>query len=115
LIGLAQALALVPGVSRSGITITAGRFLGLAPDAAARFSFLMAVPIIAAAGTFGIYRVASGQAGIDWTQFALALGLSFLAGWGCIAAFMALLRRVGLLPFVVYRLLLGAALLWIVY
>ena len=115
LIGLAQVCALVPGVSRSGITITAGRFLGLSPDAAARFSFLMAVPIIAAAGTFGIYRVASGQAGIDWPQFALALGLSFLAGWGCIAAFMALLRRVGLLPFVVYRLLLGAALLWVVY
>jgi undecaprenyl-diphosphatase len=115
LIGLAQACALVPGVSRSGITITAGRFLGLSPDAAARFSFLMAVPIIAAAGTFGVYRVALGQAGIDWLQFALALGLSFLAGWGCIAAFMALLRRVGLLPFVVYRLLLGAALLWIIY
>jgi undecaprenyl-diphosphatase len=115
LIGLAQACALVPGVSRSGITITAGRFLGFSPEAAARFSFLLAVPIIAAAGSFGIYRVASGQANIDWLQFALALVLSFLAGWVCIAAFLALLKRVGLLPFVIYRLALGFALLWLVY
>jgi undecaprenyl-diphosphatase len=114
-IGLAQACALVPGVSRSGITITAGRFLGLSPEAAARFSFLLSVPIIAAAGTFGIYRVASGQANIEWVQFALALVLSFIAGWVCIAAFLALLRRVGLLPFVIYRLALGFALLWLIY
>lgn len=114
-IGLAQACALVPGVSRSGITITAGRLLSLSPEAAARFSFLLAVPIIAAAGTFGVYRVASGGAGIDWPQFGLALLLSFLAGWVCIAAFLALLRRVGLLPFVIYRLALGAALFWVLY
>jgi undecaprenyl-diphosphatase len=114
-IGLAQAAALVPGVSRSGITITAGRFLGLTPEAAARFSFLMAVPIIAAAGTFGIYRVATGQAGIDWPQFGLALALSFFAGWVCIAGFLALLKRVGLAPFVIYRLLLGGVLLWVLY
>jgi undecaprenyl-diphosphatase len=115
LIGLAQACALVPGVSRSGITITAGRLLGLSPEAAARFSFLMAVPIIAAAGTFGAYRVATGHAGIDWPQFGVALALSFLAGWACIAGFLALLRRIGLLPFVVYRLILGGVLLWLVY
>jgi undecaprenyl-diphosphatase len=114
-IGLAQACALVPGVSRSGITITAARFLGLSPDAAARFSFLLAVPIIAAAGTFGVYRVAAGNAGIEWLQFGMALLLSFLAGWVCIAAFLALLRRVGLMPFVIYRLVLGAALFWALY
>jgi len=113
LIGLAQACALVPGVSRSGVTITAGRLLGLAPEAAARFSFLLAVPIIAAAGAFGIFRIASGDGGIDWRQFAIGLGLSFLAGWICIAAFLALLQKVGLLPFVAYRLALGFALLWV--
>lgn len=114
-IGLAQACALVPGVSRSGITITAGRMLSLTPDAAARFSLLLAVPIIAAAGTFGVYRVAVGNAGIDWLQFGTALLLSFLAGWICIAGFLALLRRVGLIPFVIYRLVLGAALFWALY
>jgi undecaprenyl-diphosphatase len=115
LIGLAQAAALVPGVSRSGITMTAGRLLGLTPDAAARFSFLMAVPIIAAAGSYGLYRVAEGRAGIDWAQFGIALVLSFVAGWLCIAGFLALIRRVGLLPFVVYRLFLGGILLWLLY
>lgn len=113
LIGLAQVAALVPGVSRSGITITAGRFLGFEPEAAARFSFLLAIPVIAAAGAYGALQVARGNAGIDWAQFLLATGLAAIAGWACIAAFLALLTRVGLLPFVLYRLLLGLGLLWL--
>jgi len=112
-IGIAQAFALIPGVSRSGITITAGRFLGLTADAAARFSFLLAIPVVAAAGAYGAIRVASGGANIDWLQFMLALVFAALAGWVCIAAFLALLKRVGLMPFVIYRLLLGAALFWL--
>jgi undecaprenyl-diphosphatase len=112
LIGLAQIMALVPGVSRSGITITAGRFLGFAPEAAARFSFLLGIPLIAAAGGYGALRVALGDAAIDWLQFSMAVGLAALAGWLCIAAFLAVLQRTGLLPFVIYRLLLGMALLW---
>jgi len=114
LIGLAQALALVPGTSRSGVTITMGRFLGFAPEVAARFSFLLAIPVVAAAGGYGALRVATGDAAIDWLQFTLALGFAALAGWVCIAAFLALLRRVGLLPFVVYRLMLGVVLLWLI-
>jgi undecaprenyl-diphosphatase len=113
LIGLAQALALVPGVSRSGVTITMGRFLGFSPEAAARFSFLLSIPIIAAAGGYGALRVATGDAPIDWQQFGLAFMVSAAAGWVCVAAFLALVRRVGLVPFVVYRLLLGAVLFWI--
>jgi undecaprenyl-diphosphatase len=112
LIGLAQVFALIPGASRSGVTITAGRFLGFSPDAAARFSFLLAVPVVAAAGGYGVLRVASGDSHIDWGQFMLALVFAAIAGWVCIAAFLALLKRVGLLPFVVYRLLLGVLLLW---
>ncbi len=115
LIGLAQMLALVPGVSRSGITITAGRFLGFSPDAAARFSFLLAIPVIGGAGAYGAWRVATGEAPIDWAQFGMAVAFAALAGWLCIAAFLALLQRVGLLPFVVYRLLLGLVLLWFVF
>jgi undecaprenyl-diphosphatase len=111
LIGLAQAVALVPGVSRSGITITAGRWLGFSADAAARFSFLLAIPVIAAAGSFGALRVAEGQAQIDWSQFGMAVAFAAMAGWFCIAAFLAVLSRIGLLPFVLYRLLLGLALL----
>jgi undecaprenyl-diphosphatase len=113
IIGLVQAFALIPGASRSGVTITAGRFLGFSPDAAARFSFLLSIPIIGAAGSFGVLRVASGDAPIEWGQFMLAVVLAAVAGWLCIAAFLALLKRVGLMPFVIYRLLLGAVLLWI--
>ena len=113
LIGLAQMLALVPGTSRSGITMTMGRMLGFDADTAARFSFLLSIPIIAAAGAYGVLRMLMHDAAIDWFQFGLAIVLSALAGWLCIAAFLALLQRVGLLPFVIYRLVLGAALLWI--
>jgi len=115
LIGLAQALALIPGTSRSGVTITAGRFLGLTPDAAARFSFLLAIPIVGAAGSYGVLRVIMGEANIDWHQFVLAVAISAVAGWVCIAAFLALLKRVGLMPFVIYRLVLGLVLLWLVW
>ena len=60
-------------------------------------------------------RVFTGNTDIDWLQFVLAMAFSAIAGWVCIAAFLALLRRVGLMPFVVYRLVLGLVLLWIVY
>ena len=115
LIGLAQACALIPGASRSGITITAGRLLGLSPDAAARFSFLLSVPVIAAAGAYGLFRTVSGQAQIAWTEFVLATAFSAIAGWVCIAAFLALLRRIGLKPFILYRMVLGCVLLGLSY
>ena len=71
--------------------------------------------MIGAAGGYGALRVITGDAGIDWIQFVLAMALSAAAGWVCIAAFLALLKRVGLMPFVIYRLVLGLALLWIVW
>lgn len=115
LIGLAQMLALVPGTSRSGITMTMGRMLGFNADTAARFSFLLSIPIIAAAGAYGVLRMLMHDTSIDWFQFGLAITLSAFAGWLCIAAFLALLQRVGLLPFVIYRLALGMALLWLTF
>lgn len=115
LIGLAQMLALVPGTSRSGITITAGRMLGFDAGSAARFSFLLSIPVIAAAGGFGMLRMLGDSTATHWLQFGLAVVFSALAGWACIAAFLALLQRIGLLPFVIYRLALGALLLWIAF
>jgi len=115
MIGLAQMLSLVPGTSRSGITITMGRMLGFNADSAARFSFLLSIPIIAAAGAYGVLRMFLNNADIDWLQFGLAVVLSALAGWLCIAAFLALLQRIGLLPFVLYRLVLGMGLLWLAF
>jgi undecaprenyl-diphosphatase len=115
LIGFAQVLALVPGTSRSGITITAGRIMGFNADAAARFSFLLSIPVIAAAGGYGLLRMLVNDTFVNWSQFSLAVAASALAGWVCIAAFLALLQRIGLVPFVVYRLALGIALLWLAF
>jgi undecaprenyl-diphosphatase len=111
LIGLAQVLALIPGASRSGVTMTMGRMLGFSPDAAARFSFLLAIPILSAAGGYGMLRVWTNDTALDWSQFFLAVALSAVAGWLCISAFLALLKRYGLRPFVIYRMILGVALL----
>ena len=113
LIGLAQVLALIPGASRSGVTMTMGRMLGFSADAAARFSFLLSIPVIGAAGAYGLLRMIQNDTELNWTEFAMAVGFSALAGWVCIAAFLALLKRFGLLPFVIYRLALGLALLYI--
>jgi undecaprenyl-diphosphatase len=114
-IGIAQVFALIPGASRSGVTITMGRMLGFGAEDAARFSFLLAIPVISAAGAYGLLRMWQDSAGIDWAMFALAIGASSVAGWVCIAAFLALLRRVGLVPFVIYRLILGGVLLYLAW
>jgi undecaprenyl-diphosphatase len=109
-IGLAQVLALIPGASRSGVTMMMGRAIGLSADAAARFSFLLSIPVIGAAGLHGLWQVVRGGSPVAWSEFVLAAGISALAGWACIAVFLALLRRLGLLPFIIYRLVLGLVL-----
>ncbi len=109
-VGLAQALALVPGTSRSGITMTAGLLMGLTREAAARFSFLLSIPIIVlAGGLLGLDLVESAQP-VDWTALGLGVVLSAAAAYACIYFFLKLLERMGMLPFVLYRLLLGAVL-----
>ncbi len=111
LIGLAQVLALVPGTSRAGITMTAGLALGLTREAAARFSFLMAIPVIAAAGGWGFFKALRAGESLAVLQFAAAALVAALVAWATIAALLAWLRRFGMAPFVVYRLVLGVALL----
>jgi undecaprenyl-diphosphatase len=113
-IGVAQALALIPGTSRSGATITAGRFLGFARQDCARFSFLLGIPAMAGAGvlTFGD-ALAAGEA-ITMDAFYAAI-LTFFAGLAAIAFLMALVRRMSLLPFVIYRMILGGFLLVMIY
>lgn len=111
LIGCAQVFALVPGVSRSGVTITAGLALGLTARAAARFSFLLAVPVIALAGAAEGQALLASAAPIDWWRFAIALVVAGVSALLCMHAFLALVTRIGLWPFVVYRLALGGVLL----
>ncbi|TGY88933.1 undecaprenyl-diphosphate phosphatase [Marinicauda algicola] len=112
LIGLAQAIAFIPGVSRSGITMTAGRALGLTRTETARFSMLMSIPLIAALGLAAIVELArGGMAAISLSDGAIVAGLSFVSAYLAIAALMAILERVGFGPFVIYRIALAAAIL----
>lgn len=114
-IGLAQVLALVPGTSRSGITMTAARFLGFEPRAAAHFSMLLAIPTILAAGILeGMSLQQRGELTLG-SDAVIAAGLSFLAALAAISLMMAWLRRSGFTPFVLYRVVLGGGLLWWVY
>ena len=113
IVGLAQVLALIPGTSRSGITMAAGLMLGLRPQVAARLSFLMAIPAIAAAGVWQIWGWGTTDRIVDWPTVITAALVSGLVAYLCIHWFLSFIERVGLLPFVVYRLLLGAWLLYI--
>ena len=114
-IGMAQVIALIPGTSRSGITMTMARFLGFERADAARFSLLLSIPAIAGAGTLaGIDLWHSGD--VNLTRDVLtAVGLSFASALVAITLMMAWLRHAGFMPFVVYRILLGALLLYLVY
>lgn len=114
LIGLAQALAPVPGVSRSGVTMTAALMLGTSRQLAARFSFLLSIPVIAAAGTLKTADLlASGEA-VPWGLLALGAAASAVTAYACIALFLRLLDRVGMMPFVYYRIAL-ALILYLVW
>lgn len=111
IIGLAQVLALIPGTSRSGITITAGLMVGLTAKAAARFSFLLSIPLITAAGGYETIKLSQEVTPVDWTAIGWATALSFVSAYACIHYFLIFVERVGMLPFVLYRLALGAILI----
>ena len=111
IIGGFQMLALIPGVSRSGITITFGLFLGLTRKAAARFSFLLAIPLILASGVMESVRMFVEVSPIGWGDLLLGAALSAISAGLCIHFFLRLIDRVGMVPFVVYRVLLGVVIL----
>lgn len=115
IIGCAQVLALVPGTSRSGITMTAARVLGFERDEAARFSLLIAIPVILGAATLaGLDLVQAGNAQLTMAA-AIAAALSLVAALGAIAVMMRWLARATFTPFVIYRVILGLVLLTAVY
>lgn len=106
-IGAAQALALIPGTSRSGITITAGLLLGLKRNDAARFSFLLSIPVIMMAGLYQTTKLIEQPEPVQWLPVGIGVGLSFVAAYLCIHFFLQVIERMGMLPFVLYRLALG--------
>ncbi len=119
--GFAQALALIPGVSRSGGTITAGLFLGYERRAAARYSFLLAIPAVFGSGLFQVYKsikqpcVAAAQGCVpelfDPAQIAVSTIVAGVVGFAVIAFFMSYISKRSFLPFVIYRILLGGVLI----
>lgn len=109
-IGLAQAIALIPGTSRSGITMTAAMLMAVAPTAAARFSFLLSLPTIAGAALLTGLDVADAGLDARWMELFWGLVLSAGAAYITIGFFLRLLERTGMTPYVIYRLALGAVL-----
>jgi undecaprenyl-diphosphatase len=114
LIGFSQILALIPGTSRSGVTMTAALFCNLDRAAAARFSFLLAIPIITASGLLrGIQLLQADTESVEWLVLLYAIFISAVVAYLCIHYFLQLIERFGFLPFVVYRVLLGIALIFL--
>ncbi|HAU06174.1 MAG TPA: undecaprenyl-diphosphatase [Gammaproteobacteria bacterium] len=114
-IGVAQAIALIPGTSRSGITMTAGLLLGLTKQAAARFSFLLSIPVIVLAGGHKLITLFQENSDIDWQALGLGTAIAAVSAYLCIHYFLLLIEKIGLWPFVVYRLLLGLILILYFY
>jgi undecaprenyl-diphosphatase len=113
--GFAQALALIPGVSRSGATISAGLFMGYDRASAARYSFLLSIPAVVASGLFQLRDIAAGdsQASLGFTL--LATALAFISGYASIAWLMGYVSKYSYFPFVVYRVILGALVAFLLF
>jgi len=108
LIGFAQVLALIPGTSRSGVTMMAALFCNLTREAAARFSFLLSIPIILATGGLKAVELAAGNmSATAGLTLLYAMAVSGLVAYACIHYFLQLIGKIGFLPFIVYRILLG--------
>jgi len=110
-IGLSQAMALIPGTSRSGATMTAALLMGLTREAAARFSFLLSIPVILLAGGLKTLDLIESNVVVDWFALGAGIVLSALSAYLCIHLFLKWIQRMGLFPFVLYRFVLGGVLL----
>lgn len=110
-LGVAQAISLMPGVSRSGMTMTAGLMMGMNRDAAARFSFLMAIPVIILASGLKIVQLIQSGEQVDWSLMLIGVLVSALVAFAVIHWFLGFIRRFSMAPFAVYLLLLGGVIL----
>lgn len=112
IIGGAQALALIPGTSRSGITMTAALMVGMSREGAARFSFLLSIPVIVLAGGLEAVGLFNAEKSIDWNAMLVGTLLSGVSAYLCIHYFLVIIKKIGMQPFVIYRVLFGAWLIW---
>ena len=114
LIGIAQCLALIPGTSRSGVTITAALLIGFSRTEAARISFLISIPTILGAATLKLVDLAMDLVPTDWFDVAIGSLVAGISAYLCIKLLLSVIERIGFLPFVIYRLILGMALIVII-
>jgi undecaprenyl-diphosphatase len=112
-IGFAQTLALIPGTSRSGITMTAALLLGVSREGAARFSFLLSIPVILLAGGLEVFFLIGESRSVNWVAMGIGTLASGFSAYLCIHYFLIFIKRLGMQPFVAYRILLGLGLLWL--
>lgn len=112
-IGVMQALALIPGVSRSGIVITAGLLIGLSQKITVQFAFLLSIPVISLSALLLLLELWQQPLRVDWLLLFLGFAISALSAYWTIVFFIKLLDKIGMMPFVIYRLLLGLLLLLI--
>ena len=113
IIGVAQAIALIPGTSRSGITITAALLIGLTREAAARFSFLLSIPIILGAGLLKLKDLIESNHAVQWEAMIGGTVLSAISAYLIISLFLKWINSIGMKPFAWYRFALGGLLLWV--
>ena len=111
IVGCFQALALIPGTSRSGITITAALLVGLSLQMSIKFSFLLAIPVITLATLAKMFDLVNESVEVDWLMLTLGFVVSAVTAYATVVFFIRLVDRIGFLPFVIYRILLGALLL----
>ena len=104
-VGIAQAFALIPGISRSGITISTGNARGFDPSEAARFSFLLGIPVIAGAGLLSISDLF--EENVIWSEILVGMVVAAISGYAAIALLLSAIKKVGLMPFAVYCFLVG--------
>ena len=114
MIGIAQCLALIPGTSRSGITMTAALLIGFSRTDAARISFLISIPAILGAAALQLFDLITQSITTDWLAVAIGTLVSGISAHLCIRFLLGFIEHIGFLPFVIYRLILGIALIVII-
>jgi undecaprenyl-diphosphatase len=115
IIGFAQVLALIPGTSRSGITMTAALFLGMKRIDAAKFSFLMSIPVIMLAAGYKLLVIFLDNITVAWNELFFGMTVSLIVAYLSIGFFMKVIQKIGLMPFAIYRILLSVLIIWVFF
>ena len=115
IIGFTQVLALIPGTSRSGVTMTAALFLGMKRIDAAKFSFLLSIPVIMLAAGYKLLIIFLNNMTVAWNELFFGMTISLIIAYLSIGFFMKVIQKIGLMPFAIYRILLSILIIWVFF